>query len=271
MMVFILLLIKVGFSQIFQVDLLNNLLGIAMVSAVLEEYVKHLIVPIVGERKIKNINTAIMYSIDVGLAFAFVENILYLISVPTENFWSTFFFRALFTALGHVSFSAIFGYFYGRALFAEPILAEKEIQQKQFSFLKTFRKLFGIKTLTTFQETQMVKGLLVATFVHTLYNLLLSLNIVLLPIILLLGCYFIIDYLLHLKETQKQYGLIGTDVISEKDFHDLRLKIDVLKALKEIREKTNTVLTPKHVQEITPLIHLRKRLLGLLFVLVLIV
>lgn len=232
-----------------------------MVSAVLEEYVKHLIVPIVGDKKIKNINTAIMYSIDVGLAFAFVENILYLLSVPAENFWSTFFFRALFTALGHVSFSAIFGYFYGRALFAEPILAEKEIRHKQFSALKTIRKLLGLKTVTTFQETQMVNGLLVATFVHTLYNLLLSLNIIILPIILLLGCYFIIDYLLHLEETTKQYGLIGTNVISEKDFHDLRLKIDVLKALKDIREKTNTALDPVPVKKNPSANHLRKRLI----------
>lgn len=183
---------------------------------------------------------------------------------------TTFAFRALFTTLGHVSFSAIFGYFYGRALFAEPILAEKEIKYRQFSFLKTFRKIFGLKTITTFQETQMVNGLLVATFVHTLYNLLLSLNIIILPIILLIGCYFIIDYLLHLEETTKQYGLIGTNVISEKDFHDLRLRIDVLKALKDIREKTNTTLDKVPVKAHTPAVHLRKRLMALLVVLVLI-
>ena len=241
-----------------------------MVSAVLEEYVKHLIVPVVGDKKIKNINTAIMYSIDVGLAFAFVENILYFISVPTENLMTTFLFRALFTTLGHISFSAIFGYFYGRALFAEPILAEKEIRHKQFSFLKTIRKIFGIKTVTTFEETQMVNGLLVATFVHTTYNLLLSLNILILPIILLLGCYFIIDYLLHLEETNKQYGLIGTNVISEKDFYDLRLKIDVLRALKDIRNKTNTALQTVPVMVKTPESHLRKRLIGLCVVLILI-
>ncbi len=116
----------------------------------------------------------------------------------------------------------------------------------------------------------MVNGLLVATFVHTLYNLLLSLNIIILPIILLIGCYFIIDYLLHLEETTKQYGLIGTNVISEKDFHDLRLRIDVLKALKDIREKTNTTLDKVPVKAHTPAVHLRKRLMALLVVLVLI-
>jgi len=239
-----------------------------MISAVLEEYVKHLIVPIVGDKKIKNINTAIMYSIDVGLAFAFVENILYFISVPTENLLTTFAFRALFTTLGHVSFSAIFGYFYGRALFAEPILAEKEIKQRQFTFLKTLRGMFGLKSITTFQEAQMVNGLLVATFVHTLYNLLLSLNIILLPIILLIGCYFIIDYLLHLQETTKQYGLIGTNIISKKDFHDLRLKIDVLKALKDIREKTNMTFATVPTKPHTPILHLRKRLFALLIALI---
>lgn len=241
-----------------------------MVSAVLEEYIKHLIVPIVGDKKIKNINTAIMYSIDVGLAFAFVENILYLMSVPIENFWHTFAFRGIFTALGHISFSAIFGYFYGRALFAEPILAEKEIKHKQFCTLKTIRKIFGLKTVTTFKETQMVQGLLVATFVHTLYNLLLSLDFFVLPVILLIGCYFIIDYLLHLEETKKQYGLIGTKFISEKDFHDLRLKIDVLKALKDIRSKTNRALeTVPVLTAHTPLIHLRKKLIGLMVILIL--
>lgn len=232
-----------------------------MVSAVLEEYVKHLIVPVVGDKKIKNINTAIMYSIDVGLAFAFVENILYFISVPTESLLTTFLFRALFTTLGHVSFSAIFGYFYGRALFAEPILAEKEIKHRQFAFLRKIQKIFGIKKTKTFEETQMVNGLLVATFVHTFYNLLLSLNILILPIILLLGCYFIIDYLLHLEETNRQYGLIGTNVISEKAFHDLKLQIDVLKALKEIRQKTNLALETVPVK-ITPAdLNLRKRLI----------
>lgn len=242
-----------------------------MISAVLEEYIKHLIVPIVGDKKIKNINTAIMYSIDVGLAFAFVENILYLMSVPIENFWHTFAFRAIFTALGHITFSAFFGYFYGRALFAEPILAEQEIKHKQFSALKTFRKVFGIKTVTTFQETQMVNGLLIATFIHTLYNLLLSLDVFILPVILLIGCYFVIDYVLHREETSKQYGLIGTKVISEKDFHDLRLKIDVLKSLKDIREKANLVLATVPVDKNhSPLIHLRKRLLGLMVVLILI-
>lgn len=269
-MVFFLLIIKIGISNIFEVDLLDNLIGIAMISAVLEEYIKHLIVPVVGDKKIKNINTAIMYSIDVGLAFAFVENILYLLSVPIENFWSTFFFRGMFTALGHVSFSAIFGYFYGRALFAEPILTEKEIKHQQFSALKTFRKIFRLKAVTTFQESQMVNGLLVATFVHTLYNLLLALNIFILPVILLIGCYFIIDYLLHLEETTRQYGLIGTKVISEKDFHDLRLKIDVLKALKDIRSQTSNALATVPVKQITPVIHLRKRLIGLMAVLILI-
>ena len=117
----------------------------------------------------------------------------------------------------------------------------------------------------------MVHGLIIATFVHTLYNLLLALNIFILPVILLIGCYFVIDYLLHLEETNKQYGLIGTNIISEKDFHDLRLKIDVLKALKDIRQKTNHALSPETIPvKNTPLIHLRKRLIGLFIMLVLI-
>ena len=62
-----------------------------------------------------------------------------------------------------------------------------------------------------------------------------SVSLVVLITAVFLGMAFLI-YVINLKSSRLIYGVVGTSTMPDKDFHDLKLKISVLKHAKEIRE-----------------------------------
>ena len=64
----------------------------------------------------------IVYACCVGLGFAGVENIMYLVQGAIEGNWVvTGISRAIFAVPGHFSFAILMGYFYSRAHFGNPL------------------------------------------------------------------------------------------------------------------------------------------------------
>lgn len=95
-------------EEFFDVSIIHTTIGVIMFLAVIEEYVKHLMVRFIDDKKIKDVDDAITLSIVIGLAFSFIETIIYAINVGDMAIVLP---RALLTMPIHVIASGIFGYY----------------------------------------------------------------------------------------------------------------------------------------------------------------
>jgi len=154
-------------QNIFDVSVIGTALGTVLFLAVIEEYVKHLIVRITDDKKIRDIDDAITLSVVVGLAFAFVETIIYSLISGSIGL---IFYRAMISIPIHLVASGIFGYYYGLAHFAKPILEFDK--HKRSPLRKWFSTIFTLKKFAVFREEKMVEGMFFATLFHAGMNLL---------------------------------------------------------------------------------------------------
>lgn len=160
-------------EKFLDVSIIHTTVGVIMFLAIIEEYVKHLTVRFVDDKKIKDIDDAITLSIIVGLAFSFIETIIYAINVGDMAIVLP---RALLTMPIHVICSGIFGYYYGLARFAEPILEAEHKQKKYQIRFKWFHTILRMKKSDIYEEEKTAQGLVLATLFHTVANLLFELN-----------------------------------------------------------------------------------------------
>ena len=189
--------------------------------AVIEEYAKHWIVKRVdwNEKSFNRIIDGVEYSIAAALGFSLVENIIYF-SMIQDAFLDIYqilpaiVIRAILTTIAHVLFSGIFGYYYGRAKFVGHTrkMYENHVRRlHHFHVLKGLKVRFlRIKYLLQgknlhdvyrdhFHEDELIaEGLIVATVLHSLFNLTLSLSIGYLVVPLLAIEYFIIAHEFHI-------------------------------------------------------------------------
>jgi RsiW-degrading membrane proteinase PrsW (M82 family) len=120
--------------------------------AAIEEVLKILFLLLVGKflclRFTQMIDGAI-YGVLVGLGFAFVENVVYFMSVYTGSFdavfWQVFGFRSLGSLLLHALTTGIFGLFWGYAIYSQRIAPKDSFPL--ISFLKNFFKSFSFHVL----------------------------------------------------------------------------------------------------------------------------
>lgn len=180
-----------------------------MLVGVIEEFMKHIVVRMTDDKKLRTIDDAIIFSIIAALGFAFVENTMYFFYIwlfqNTENLVISFFFRTVFSTFAHVLFSGMYGYFYGVAHFATPIFQE-EVRAKRFWFTKALHAVFRIKTQTIFKEEKIMEGLIVAAGLHAVFNILLEMQWTFLIVPYLMCGYFLLCYLIKKKEDHKEYG-----------------------------------------------------------------
>lgn len=166
----------------FNTPVIGTVLGTILFLAIIEEYIKHLTVRIADDKKLKDIDDAITLSIIVGLAFAMVETIIYAV-VTGEP--SIIFYRSMVSIPVHLVASGIFGYYYGLAHFAKPIVkldgSEKKVKTK------LFHQLFSLKRSTVYSEEKIIEGTLFATAFHAIANLLFEFNlgVIAVPIIVM--------------------------------------------------------------------------------------
>ena len=193
---------------------------------VYEETAKHWVVKITDNDFFDSIDDAIQFSIVAALGFAFLENILYFYNIwhvygaQGADFAKFFLLRSLLSVGLHVIASGIFGYYYGVAHFAQPILQEQLGLGKNFPILAKIHQLFRFKSETLFHEEKIFQGLLIAAGVHGLFDFLMGfadhLNevgsgsatklLIMINVPMIIGGYFWLTYLLDKKEDHKKYG-----------------------------------------------------------------
>lgn len=202
-MVAILIFAERIMEKFLDVSIIHTIVGVIMFLAIIEEYVKHLTVRFIDDKKIKDIDDAITLSIIVGLAFSFIETIIYAIAVKDMSIVLP---RALLTMPVHIIASGIFGYYYGLARFAEPIM-EAEHKQKRYQIkFKHLHTMLRMKKSDMYEEEKTAQGLVLATLFHTTANLLFEVNLAYITVPLIVAGMFVISY--FYKESHVLYKLM---------------------------------------------------------------
>lgn len=190
-------------EKVFDIAVINTIVGTILFLAIIEEYVKHLTVRFIDDKRIKDIDDAITLSIVVGLAFAFIETILYAINVGDM---AVVLPRALLTIPIHVIASGIFGYYYGLAKFADPILESKHKNGTYKMKFKWFHTVLRLKKSEVYEEEKTAQGLVLATLFHTIANVLFELNLAYITVPLIVLGLIVLSY--FYKESQFIHKLI---------------------------------------------------------------
>lgn len=190
-------------EEFLNVTIIHTMIGVIMFLAIIEEYVKHLTVRFIDDKKIKDVDDAITLSIVVGLAFAFIETIIYSLTVGDMSLILP---RALLTMPVHVIASGIFGYYYGLARFASPIMkAERKEKKYQIKF-KWFHTVLRMKKSDLYEEEKTAQGLVLATLFHTTANVLFELNYAYVTVPLIVVGLTVLSY--YYKESHVIYRLL---------------------------------------------------------------
>jgi len=178
---------------------------------VIEEIMKMSAVHAVDDNRIRDIDDAVMFAILAALGFAFTENILYFYLIwakqGPENLLIPFLFRSLFSTFAHILFSGVFGYYYGVAHFAKPLL-QQELRNHRHTFWDWYYKVFRWKTAELFHEQHMLKGLTIAVVLHAVYNIFLEMNWTFIMVPYLVIGYLYVSHLFKVKENHKKLGLL---------------------------------------------------------------
>lgn len=178
---------------------------------VIEEVMKMSCVHAVDDTRIRHIDDAIMFSILAALGFAFTENILYFYTIwakqGADHLLVPFLFRSVFSTSAHILFSSIFGYYYGIAHFAKPLL-QKELREKRHTFWDWYNKIFKFRTVELFHEQKMFEGLMLAVGLHAVYNIFLEMSWTFIMIPYLVVGYAFVSHLLKMKENQKRLDFL---------------------------------------------------------------
>ncbi len=190
-------------EKFLDVSIIHTIVGVIMFLAIIEEYVKHLMVRFIDDKRIKDIDDAITLSIIVGLAFSFIETIIYAVTVGDMSLVLP---RALLTMPVHVIASGIFGYYYGLSRFAEPILdAEHKNKRYRIKF-KHLHTVLRMKKSDIYEEEKTAQGLVLATLFHTVANLLFEMNLAYITVPLIVGGMLVLSY--FYKESHVLYRLL---------------------------------------------------------------
>lgn len=155
----------------FALPVIGGILGSVLFLAVIEEYAKHLMVRIADDKRIRDIDDAITLSVVVGLAFAFVETLVFAYAAGSL---ATIFFRSLVSMPIHLVASGIFGYWYGLAHFANPMMKIEGDEEYKGSWL---HKVLHFKKSTVYKEEKITQGFLLATAFHASANILFEFGI----------------------------------------------------------------------------------------------
>src|SRR6185295_14706734 len=173
-----------------------------------EEYSKHLIVRFTDDDSIRSINDAIEFSVIVGLAFAFAENVLlYFPRLLAEGDTPTLLLRSVLTVLMHAVASGILGYFYGLAHFsAEEVRHQHAGRGPAYRLL---HKVFLFRRERLYHEAKMFEGLVLAGAYHATFNIAASQGRISVMLVLVVGGCAFLYYLLGLKSNREKIGAIS--------------------------------------------------------------
>lgn len=174
---------------------------IFVIVGMLEEYIKHLVLRFSSEETIKRIRDAISFSIIVALGFAYIENIMYFHDYLAGgsihgSFWVLFALRSLISVTAHVCFSGILAYFYGLAFFSKEIY-RYDLQHNGKSLPYFLHKILHLKGSVLFHEQKLMEGMVLAMFLHAIFNLTLEFGQISLMLTMVVGMFMTILYMYH--------------------------------------------------------------------------
>ena len=202
-----------GVSAYFLSETFATKVWFFVVVGMLEEFIKYLMLRFSDEEKIRSVSDSISFAIIIALGFAFVENGIYLwrfwensANAGVLNFTMFFLLRSTVSVIAHVCFSAIIGYFYGKAHFSTEIYRE-ETKDRQHQILEWFHKVFHLKGTVLFHEEQLLEGMLVAVVLHAIFNSLLELGQIVYVFPMLFVMFGVVLKLLHKKSSHIKRGL----------------------------------------------------------------
>lgn len=203
----------IGVVAFFLTEFIPNMAWFFVVVGMLEEFIKHLVLRFSSSEKIRNTDDAMAFAIIVALGFAGVENVIYFIKffkihgMDTSMLPLFIILRSVVSVLAHCSFSGILGYFYGVARFTK----KEDIHQcllDQHWCRTLFHRILHIKYHTLFHEEKMMEGLLLAILLHTIFNILLELNMVVLAIPFIFGLFALLIHLYHRKHHHERHNTL---------------------------------------------------------------
>jgi len=196
----------IGFANLTVVPL--DVLLTFMIVGVIEELAKFSAVKMIDHKKIDSITDCIEYFILVALGFAFAENIIYFLNIiqvrGVDSVFLPFIFRSLFSTFAHVMFSGIFGYFYGLAKFAGPVLDENYNHDK-WPLLRKMVSWLHLNRLKTFHDEKIFQGLLIAVTLHAFFNIFLEMNWTFLIVPFLTVGFILLSYMFDNRRMEKHY------------------------------------------------------------------
>jgi hypothetical protein len=179
-----------------------------------EEYSKHLIVRFTDDDSIRSINDAIEFSVIVGLAFAFAENVLlYFPRFLAAGDTSALLLRSAMTVLMHAVASGILGYFYGLAHFST-----EEVRRGHGGRGRAYRllhRIFLFRRERLYHEAKMFEGLVLAGAYHATFNIAAGQGRITVMLALVAAGSAFLHYLLGLKANREKIGAISSRRIHE--------------------------------------------------------
>lgn len=212
--------IKTGFSNIYVQTLLTFIFV-----GILEEYAKHIVVVKIDSKQdqFKSLIDSVQFSIIAALGFTLIENSIYFYNIMKiegiEGFFVPFLFRSVLSVFAHIFFSAVYGYYYGMAIFAKEEVIEEIGHGRHFYVLHWISKIFKIDLITLFRGKELTLGLFLAMTLHAIYNTLLALNL------LYVAIPFIgIGYLYVMYEFDKKSNYINYKKIEDEIKTNIMLK-----------------------------------------------
>ncbi|MBI5411834.1 PrsW family intramembrane metalloprotease [Candidatus Peregrinibacteria bacterium] len=227
---------------------------------VMEEYLKLWVMRLIDSHFFRSINDVIGLALVSALGFAFFENIVYFINnwnkLSIGGFFVFVLFRITVVTMVHLLCSGVFGYYYGMSYFASPMLQIHAMKNRTHPVLNFIKKVLRIRRARLYHDSMAVKGLLLAMFLHAIYDFVMSQQFTALtrgfPVYLIVmilyffGGFWFLRNLMKKKEFQLRLGLVGTQVMPREDFKKLLAEVQEIKERMRARgetvhQKTNEV------------------------------
>lgn len=159
-----------------------------LIVGLIEEVSKYWMVSRSAKQLFSSIDDVMQLSIIVAIGFSFAENIInpvyftafvrdYLFhgaAPDLSGFFSNVLGRSVLTSMVHIVSTGVMGYFFGLAIFAGPVLAQKHSRGRVMRFLTTAHRLFGLTEIQIYRMHMLLLGLVCAIVLHALFNFLVS-------------------------------------------------------------------------------------------------
>jgi len=189
----------------------------------MEEFSKFVVMRMLNKNHFRSIDDVISLAIVSALGFSFYENMVYFNAqwgaLETSSFILLILSRITIVTMVHMLCSGVLGYYFAHAHFASPILLREHQQKKEHPVLRFLKTIFHLNTTHLYRDEMMVVGLVLAMFLHAIYNFILSSTVELNGLFIagsillyFFGGYIILSRLLKKKEDRIELGLLKETV-----------------------------------------------------------